>query len=98
MSGVTVQQLWDDFIFYQAKTGNFIQRRRDNPYIRAMKPTPERLRFLEQLIIWCAEHDVPPRQWLFSLFAIRRWMFAPKLETGYLCSKNHLKKFATFSD
>jgi hypothetical protein len=95
---VSSQQLWDDFVYYQSCTGHQQQRRRTNPFIKPLKATVERLRLMDKMKQWCAEKNVPVRQWLYSLFATRRWLFAPQLTPGHLCSENHLIKFATFSD
>ena len=98
MITITEQQLWDDFSYYQAQTGNYKKRRKDNPYIKAMKATPERLELMRQMKEWCESRHLPVRQWLFSLFAIRRWLYAPKLALGHICSENHLERFSTFKD
>lgn len=98
MSSITEKELWDDFSYYQTQTAHYKKRRKENPYIKVMKPTRERLELMRSVREWCEGKGLPVRQWLFSLFAIRRWLYAPKLTLGHLCSENHLQKFATFSD
>lgn len=39
--------------------------------------TDDRRRLLSSLSVWCREKSLEPRLWLFSLFHIRRWLFAP---------------------
>ena len=88
-----ISQLFDDYVFYRDQTTYYKNAKKKNPYLRDLKPTPERLRVLEEMVIWCKERKVPPRQWLYSLFYVRAWNFAPTLTTQHLLSKNHLKRF-----
>jgi hypothetical protein len=55
-----------------------------------MRETPERLKALEGMAAWCRERQIDPRHWLQSLFASRRWIFAP--QWNQLTSEKHLKK------
>ena len=98
MINVTEQELWDDYTHYHSRTGYYKQKRAKNPYVRPMKATPERLKLMGEMKEWCEVRNIPVRQWLFSLFATRRWLYAPKLEKGHLCSVNHVKKFKTFKN
>lgn len=88
-----VRQLLDDYVYYREQTAYYQNAKKKNPYLRELKPTSERLRVLEEMVIWCREQAVPPRQWLYSLFAVRIWNFAPSLTKPHLLSKNHLKRF-----
>jgi len=93
-----VLQLLDDYIFYREQTTYYKNAKKRNPYLRELKPTPERLRVLEEMVIWCRERSVPSRQWLYSLFAARFWNFAPSLTTQHLLSEKHVKRFHSNTD
>jgi hypothetical protein len=88
-----VLQLLDDYVFYREQTTYYQNAKKKNPYLKALTPTPERLRVLEEMVLWCRDQGIPPRQWLYSLFVVRAWNFAPSLTTQHLLSKKHLKRF-----
>lgn len=98
MIDVPIELIWDDFLYWQAKTGHYQRRQKENPYLKPMKATPERLALMSELKDWCVKRNIAVRQWLFTLFAIRRWLYAPRLETGYLCSEKHLPRYRKFRD
>lgn len=95
---ITERTLWDDFLYWTSRTGHYQKRHRENPYLRPMKVTPDRLRIMTAMKQFCEERGIPARQWLYSLFAIRFWMFAPKLSISYLCSEKHIEKFNKFDN
>lgn len=87
------RQLFDDYSYYREQTVYFKKLKRAKPYLRPLKPTADKLQALTRMASWCKKLDIPPRQWLFSLFEVRRWMAAPQLDEAYLQSKKHLKRF-----
>lgn len=89
----SVEQLWDDYIYWYSRTSNYQRLKGANPYYRLYKATPERLAVIQGMRIWCEVRGFAVRQWLFTLFAVRRWMFAPKLATPDLCSVKHIPKY-----
>ncbi|UCG51429.1 MAG: hypothetical protein JSW58_14775 [Candidatus Latescibacterota bacterium] len=94
----TLEQLWDDFGYWRTYTAHYQKIRKESPYLRPLKFNDSRRALFVSLQAWCKERHIPDRQWLYSLFAIRRWLFAPKLEFPYLASKKHLARFAEFDD
>lgn len=95
---VDVRVLFDDYNYWREKTAYLQKLKQTKPFMRPMKATKERLALFAQMQAWCAGNRIMPRQWLYSLFAMRRWQYAPKLEHGHLCSENMLNRFRTFSD
>ncbi|MBN2260701.1 MAG: hypothetical protein JW702_09155 [Clostridiales bacterium] len=93
-----VSILFEDYIFYREHTTHWRSFKKDKPYLKKLKLTEERCSCLKQYVEWCDEHHVPPRQWLYSLFVIRLWLFAPRLQLNTLCSKKHITKFQKFTD
>lgn len=94
----TVVELWDDFTYYRSKTAHVQEQLKQHPYMRPMKPTPERLALFSRLVKWCQSRDIHVRQWLFTLFAVRRWRFAPQLQPGHLMSEKHIPRYHKFTD
>ena len=66
--------------------------------MRGLKATGPRLVLFGAMVTWCKQRKIPARQWLYSLFAARRWMFAPKVEESALLSEKHLVRFKEFAD
>lgn len=93
MIDVSEEQLWDDYSHWHAQTGNYQQRKKKNEYLCPLKATPERLALMHEMKVWCVERNFAPRQWLFTLFAVRRWIFAPHLRRGDLCSEKHIARY-----
>lgn len=90
--------LFDDYRYYRNYTAHTQRRKRERPYLRELKATPQRLKLFTEMAEWCRDHGVEPRQWLYSLFASRKWLFAPKLERSHLCSEKHFPKFQKIID
>jgi len=88
-----VLQLFDDYVFFREQTTYYKKVKKTNPHIRDLKPTPERLALLVEMVSWCRQRDIPPRQWLYSLFVVRAWNFAPSLTVAHLLSTKQLKRF-----
>jgi hypothetical protein len=89
------EKLFKDYSYYREQTAWVRARRANNPFVCVLKVTPERLKLFGVLQAWCANRGINPREWLYTLFAIRKFNFPPKLEEAYLCSEKHLKKFRT---
>jgi hypothetical protein len=92
------EQLFKDYCYYRDRTDNVRILRARCPYLKAMKQTNERLNLFDTLISWCAIRNIPVRQWLYTLFVIRYWKVAPKLEISHLCSEKHIPKFYKVTD
>ena len=90
--------LWADYGYWRSCTAHFKKVRKDRPYFTPLKFTDERRALMAQVVRWCGTRTVPPRQWLYSLFASRKWIVSPQLAAGTLCSERHLARFAEFSD
>ena len=96
--GALAEILFSDYINFREHTVNWKRVKECKRYMRPMKLTDERKRIFEIFIDWCDKRGLPPRQWIYTLFAIRRWIFAPQLELKFLCSEKHIPKFESFSD
>jgi hypothetical protein len=95
---VSAQTLWGDYQYYLAKTGHFQKKKKASSFIRLPKANPQRLALMDRMRLWCQNREIPARQWLFSLFAVRRWLFPPQLRPEDLCSEKHLARFDGFDD
>lgn len=85
----TPETLFADYNNYRLKTAHF----QSLTFRRTLRATSKRLRLFQSLLLWCDQYRVDPRRWLYSLFAVRKWRFAPKLEAPHLMSENHLPKY-----
>lgn len=88
----TTEQLWNDYNNYRFRTAQVTrleQTRGVNP--RSLKRSDHRLEALEKMGAWCGDRGIDPRHWLYSLFAARKWVFAPRFD--HLISPKHLKKY-----
>ncbi len=74
---VPAEVLWRDYYYWRSHTSIFRQALRRHP-VAPPKLTPASLRPFERLSSWCAERGLNGREWLFSVFAARRWMYYPK--------------------
>lgn len=92
------RQLFADYKYYRIHTANIQKLKKEKPYLRELKETPERLKLMAHMAAWCEQRGINPRLWLYSLFVSRRWLFAPKLESSNLISKKHLPKFQRLKD
>jgi len=95
---ITSEQLFRDYCYYRDETISIKKLIASGTPLRPMKFTKEREDLFNHLIDWCNDRNIPVRQWLYTLFAIRRWMFSPRLKVGHLCSKNHVPKFYKVND
>lgn len=95
---VSVEELFDDYCFYRAHTANIQQIKADRPYMRDPKLTLQKSKLLDQLIKWCTDQGVNPKEWMYTLFVTRRWMYAPKFDAGHLLSEKHLPKHKRVTD
>jgi len=71
-------KLFTDYTYYRRQTANYTQAKAKHP-IRDYLPKPERLQIFEDMLVWCREKMIDPRLWLFHLFEVRLWTFAPPL-------------------
>lgn len=95
---MTPEQLFKDFCYYRDNTANIRKLKQDHPYMKALKYTKEREDLFRRLMAWCSEKNIPVRQWVYTLFHVRRWMYAPKLEESHLLSEKHVAKFHKVKD
>jgi len=86
-------QLFQDYSYYREQTAYYRKAKKQNPYLRPLKATQARLGLFADMVNWCREKKIPPRQWLYSLFEVRVWNFAPKLERGHLLSEKYASKY-----
>lgn len=84
-------QLFDLFNYYRSHTANVVARRQKAP-VRDYKPTKQRLDVLKEMVGWCAQHEVDPRVWMYTLFDARSWGFAPKFDQLVPKTKKTAKK------
>ncbi|OGO08161.1 MAG: hypothetical protein A2Y61_00315 [Chloroflexi bacterium RBG_13_60_13] len=92
------RQLFRDFCFYRQYTAHVQQIKKERPYLRDLKDTPDRLRLFDQMARWCEAREINPREWVYSLFVTRRWLFCPRIEPAHLLSEKHLPRFREISD
>lgn len=78
--------LFDDYYYWRT----FTKARPISVTLTPPAITPARLRPFEQLSRWCAEQGLHAREWLYSLFAVRCWVYWPPLT--HLRSPAHLKR------
>jgi len=92
------RQLFRDFCYYRQHTAHVQQLKRERPYLRDLKETPARLKIFARMAKWCEDRQINPREWLYSLFVSRRWLFCPKMEAAHFQSEKHLPKFRKLQD
>ena len=97
-SGLKVKQLFRDYCYYRDNTVSIKSLKASHKYMKPMKLSTDRYDLFSDMVSWCREKNIPPRQWLYTLFAVRRWRFAPKLERSHLCSEKHIPKFYAHKD
>jgi len=90
--------LFDDYRFYRQYTVNVQKLKKNKPYMQDLKPTKKRLDLFRELLTFCEKHAVGPREWVYTLFATRRFMYAPRLERSHLLSQKHLEKMKRIED
>lgn len=90
--------LFDDYRYYRNYTTYMRKQKSERPYLRDLKVSAMRLKLFAEMIVWCRTNSVEPRQWLYSLFDSRKWVYPPRLESTHLCSKKHLIKFPEVSN
>lgn len=91
-----VEQLFSDYNYFRLKTSNFQRLVREKRVpcntLDRNGPTGRKLiKALTAMDAWCLEQGVDARHWLQSLFQIRRWNFAPRVD--HLISPKHLKRY-----
>lgn len=91
------EQVFRDFCVYRDETISIKRLKQEKP-LRPLKFNAARKALFEELIDWCNAKNIPVRQWVYTLFVSRKWMYAPKLEKAHLCSKNHIPKFYAIDD
>lgn len=92
------RQLFRDYCYYRQYTAHVQKLKEERPYLRDLKETPARLKLFARMAKWCEDQGISPKEWLYSLFVSRRWLFCPKLDQAHLQSKKHIPKFRKLHD
>ena len=92
------RQLFRDYCYYRQHTAHVQKLKKERPYLRDLKETPARLKLFAHMAKWCEDQGINPREWVYSLFVSRRWLFCPKLDRAHLQSKKHIPKFRQLRD
>lgn len=90
--------LFEDYCYYRQHTAHVQKLKQERPYLRDLKVTPQRLKLFSRMAKWCSDQGFNPREWLYSLFVSRRWLFCPKLETAHLLSQKHIPRYHALQD
>lgn len=88
-------KLYSDYCSYYLQTGYVQMRRNSGKPITSPKLTTTLASKLNTMAGWCSSRSLDPRKYLYTLFQMRRFMFAPKLE--HLISENACKKYFEIS-
>ena len=88
-----LKTLLADWNVYMAQTHFWHERVRSGQPMASRKLTPANREFLHKMVLWCAQHGVEPRLWLFHQFKGRGWRFPPKFDESCLMSEKALPKF-----
>jgi len=89
-----IRQLFLDYCHYRRQTAHFQQLRNRGVRLRDPKFSEAHRGALEGMERWCRGKLIPPRQWLYYLFARRRWLYPLACDRGNLCSE---KAFSGYS-
>ncbi len=94
------QQLLADYNNWRLRTSNYQEQQRKGHFMRSIKPTSKKglvaLEALEAMIAWCATRQLDPRRWLYVLFSMRRWLYAPRFD--HLMPKDPSKGLARYHE
>lgn len=94
-------QLLSDYNYYRSHTRDVVQRRAVAP-VRDLKETKNRLDVLRDMVGWCTQQQVDPRLWLYMLFDLRSWTFAPNFNQlvpkSKRTAKKNLERYANLSN
>lgn len=94
-------QLLSDYNYYRSHTRDVITRRAEHP-VRDLKATKNRLDVLREMVGWCTQNEVDPRLWLYTLFDLRHWSFAPNfahlVPKSKRTAKKNLERYANLRD
>lgn len=93
-----IRLLFSDYCYYRRQTANSKALRARGSYVRDPKFTPEREETLADLVTFCREKNLPPRQWLYYLFARRRWLYPPRFDRTNLLSERALAGYTSWPD
>jgi len=72
-----IKQLFGDYCHYRRLTANIRALKNKGARIRDPQLTPGHEEVLGDLVRFCQQRSIPPRQWLYYLFARRRWLYSP---------------------
>jgi len=73
-----VDKLFEDYEYYRLFTANYRRLQQKGRVLRKAKKTKARLNQLNRLIDFCKENKVDSRRYLYLLFQVRCWSFAPR--------------------
>lgn len=81
-----------DYNYYRRQTRATHIQESDGIPFRPNSLNAKNRKIVDELIVWCREHMIEPRYWIYFLFKVRNWHYQPKLEAGHLQSKKMLEK------
>ncbi len=95
MQSNLIDQLLYDFGNYRNTTSYTQQlRAKGVPISGTVNPNTKSGKILvaafEQMIVFCAQNEIDPRLWLYTMFKSRKFLFAPK--PAQFCSAKHIPK------
>ena len=88
------KQLLQDYNYWRGQTKHLVELRKSKP-IRDLGEK-KNLKVFVDLAQWCAEKEIEPRLWLYSLFQARRFLFAPPLKQ--LKSLKNLEQYTNLAE
>jgi hypothetical protein len=97
MSGL-IEQLFGDYCFYRRQTANIRALKNKGARISDPELNAERAEVFGALVVFCKQHAVPPRQWLYYIFARRRWLYSPRCDRANLLCERALAGYRSWPD
>jgi len=91
-----IEQLLDDYGYYRTHTGHAHQMRSEGKRVLWPKMDKKKRAALQKMNDWCQRNGIDSRLWLYSLFKVRRWMFAPRWDQLVPSKKNEKKATARY--
>lgn len=93
-----IQQLFGDYCHYRRLTANIRALKNKGARIRDPHLTASHEEALGEMVRFCQQRAIPPRQWLYYLFARRRWLYAPGCDRPSLLSKRAAEGYRSWPD
>lgn len=96
-SEVTARELgalYLDYLSWREQTSHALALKITQPFRKPPKLTDERKQALAAMITWSRAAGRDPRVWLFLMFAVRGWKFAPELSSSHLIQPKWIEAYA----